>query len=100
YGIEHRLQVAGRTRNDAQHLRGRGLLLQRLSELLFQLSGGLARLADARTRLRSGRTRLAAACWALCAFERQGHLVGTVTGPLFRSAQPRIEPIDPNRTAR
>ena len=44
YGIEHRLQVAGRTRNDVQHLRGRGLLLQRLGEftgarfeLLFQL---------------------------------------------------------------
>src|SRR5262249_16402881 len=33
-------------------------------------------------RLRSGRTKLAAACWALCAFERQGHLVGTVTGRL------------------
>src|SRR5262245_23819286 len=42
----------------------------------------LATGANARSRLRSGRTKLAAACWAICAFERQGHLVGTATGPL------------------
>src|SRR5262249_54450447 len=33
---------------------------------------------------------LAAACWAICAFERQGHLVGTVTG-LSIPAQPHDE---------
>ena len=42
----------------------------------------LAHLTSVRSRLRSGRTKLAAACWVLCAFERQGHLVGTATGAL------------------
>src|SRR4029450_11096716 len=69
-------------------------------ELLFQLDQRIGPVANARSRLRSGRTKLAAACWILCAFERQGHLVGTATGPPFRSAQPRIEPTNPNRTAR
>src|SRR5262249_2467559 len=49
-------------------------------ELLFQLDQcGL--VANVRSRLRSGRTKLAAARWAICAFARQGHLVGTVSGP-------------------
>src|SRR5262245_58389899 len=33
HGVKHGLQFAGRTRNDPQHLRGRGLLLQRLAEI-------------------------------------------------------------------
>src|SRR5262249_30188741 len=33
HGLEHGLQVAGRTADDLQHLRGRGLLLQRLAQL-------------------------------------------------------------------
>ena len=33
HSLEHRLQLAGRAANDLQHLRGRGLLLQRLGEL-------------------------------------------------------------------
>src|SRR5262249_28477304 len=33
HGREHRLQIAGRTGNDPQHLRCRGLLLQRLAEV-------------------------------------------------------------------
>src|SRR5215472_3451524 len=41
-------------------------------------------VANARSRLRSARTKLAAAYWAFCAFERQGHLVGTATGPPSR----------------
>src|SRR5262249_38715830 len=93
-GLEHGLQLAGRTRNDAQHLGRRRLLLPRFGklararlELLFQLGSGLAHPATARSRLRSGRTKLAAARWAICAFERQGHLVGTVTGP--PSGRPR-----------
>ena len=36
--LEHRFQLAGRTRDDAQHLRGRSLLLQRLGESLPGLS--------------------------------------------------------------
>ena len=51
-------------------------------QLLFQPDESVAPVANARSRLRSGRTKLAAARWVLCAFERQGHLVGTVTGPL------------------
>src|SRR5262249_4261966 len=33
YGLEYRLQLTARARNDAQHLGGRGLLLQRLGKL-------------------------------------------------------------------
>src|SRR5262245_20507748 len=113
YSLEHGLQIAGRGRYYLQYLRRRGLPLQRLGkvsprlrqltgarfELLFQLDQcGL--VANVRSRLRSGRTKLAAACLALRPFERQGHLVGTAAGPPFRSAQPRIEPINPNTTAR
>src|SRR5262245_9256173 len=103
HGLEHRLKLAGRAGDDLQHLGGRGLLLQRLGkvpprfgeltgarfELLFQLAQRIGPVANARSRLRSGRTKLAVACWALCAFERQGHFVGTVTGPV-RSAQPSL----------
>src|SRR5262249_8976735 len=102
YGRNHGLQAAGRARDDAQHLIGRCLPLQRLGkvaprlgkvpprlgeftgarfELLFQLDRRIGPVANVRSRLRSGRTKLAAACWAICAFERQGHLVGTATGP-------------------
>ena len=35
--LEHRLQLAGRARDDVQHLRGRGLLLQRLGEILVRV---------------------------------------------------------------
>src|SRR5262245_6915649 len=93
HGLEHRLQLTGRAANDLQHLGSRGLLLERLGkvlaclgqlpsrfgelpnvcvEFLFQFGPRLVRPADVRSRLRSGRTKLAAACWALCAFERQG----------------------------
>src|SRR5262249_44818610 len=74
---------------------GRRLLFLRLSKvhpsldkfvpvffkLLFQIGTRLTHPINARSRLRSGRTKLAAACWTICAFARQGHLVGTVTGP-------------------
>jgi hypothetical protein len=33
YGLEDRLQLPGRSRDDLQHLRGRGLLLQRFGQL-------------------------------------------------------------------
>src|SRR6516164_7785646 len=111
--VEHRLDVGRRARDDAQDLGGGGLLLQHFSKVLsrfgefasayFELPlqvEGVPPSANAGSCLRSGRTKLTAARWALCAFERQGHLVGTVIGPPFRSAQPRIEPINPNRTAR
>src|SRR5262249_31851366 len=81
HDLEHRLQLAGRARDDAQHFGRRRLLLPHLGEFLFQIGAGLADAANARSRLRSGRTRLAVACWAFCAFERQGHPVGTATGP-------------------
>src|SRR5262249_6647189 len=85
HGLEHRLELAGRAGYDLQHLRRRGLLLERLHEvltrlsqlapaclkLLFQIGAGLTDTANARSRIRSGRTKFAAARWALCAFERQ-----------------------------
>ena len=33
YGLKHRIEIARRARNNAQHLRGGGLLLQRLGEV-------------------------------------------------------------------
>ena len=42
HGFEHRLQLAGRTGDDLQHLRGRGLLLQRLAQIV----GALAQLVE------------------------------------------------------
>src|SRR5215831_12984863 len=74
------LELGRRRTDDPQNLGCRRLLLQHLRKFLLQISGGLADAANARSRLRSGRTKLAAARWAICAFERQGHLVGTVTG--------------------
>src|SRR5262245_28807519 len=88
------LRVAWRTGDRAEYLGDRRLLLQRLGkvpphlgeltgarfELLFQLAQRIGPVANARFRLRSGRTKLAAA--RRCA--RQGHLVGTVTGPPLR----------------
>ena len=40
--LEHRLQLARRAGDDLQHLRGRGLLLQRLGEIV----GALAQLVE------------------------------------------------------
>src|SRR5262245_13977690 len=96
--LEDELKVAWRTGDRAEYLGGRGLLLQRLGkvpphlgkltgarfELLFQLAQRIGPVANARFRLRSSRTKLAAARrWTTCTFARQGHLVGTVTGPPF-----------------
>ena len=39
HGIEHRLQIEGRTANDLKHLRGRGLLRQRFLKLAPKPSG-------------------------------------------------------------
>ena len=62
HDLEHRLQLAWRAADDAEHLRSRRLLLQRLGKLArarvepsFQLGSRLALAADARLRLRSGR---------------------------------------------
>src|SRR6516225_6367735 len=127
HGVEHVLNVGRRARDGSEDLTGRVLLLQRLPnlplcfgklppslvsvvprlvklagarfELLFQLDRWIGLVANARSRLRSGRTKFAAR-WTICAFARQDHLVGTVTGPPFRSAQLTIEPVNPNRTAR
>src|SRR5215472_7692663 len=106
--LEDGLKVAWRTGDCAEYLGGRGLLLQRLGkvplhlgeltgarfELLFQLAR-IGPVANARFRLRSGRTKLAAARRStICTFARQGHLVGTVTGPPLRPSpladRPRV----------
>ena len=42
HGLEHRLQLARRTADDLQHLGGRGLLLQRLAQIV----GALAQLVE------------------------------------------------------
>jgi hypothetical protein len=92
---EHRLDVGRRARDDAQDLGGGGLLLQHFSKVLSRVGEfasayfelplqveGVPPSANARSSLRSDRTKLAAARWALCAFERQGHLV-TVDRPML-----------------
>jgi hypothetical protein len=91
--LKDRPKVAWRTGDRAEYLGGRRLLLQRLGKMpphLGELTG--ARLA--RFRLRSGRTKLAGARWTICTFARQGHLVGTVTGPPLRPSpladRPRV----------
>src|SRR5262249_45186835 len=72
-GVEYRLDVIRRTCNYAQHLRSRRLLLQRLGEILLQLSVGFANAVDVSPHLRSGRTKLATVRPALRPFARQGH---------------------------
>src|SRR5262245_20567246 len=94
--LEHRLQLAGRTADDLKDLGRRGLLLQRLGELLFQVGVGCAKAVNVSSRLRCLRTKTGSASAALRPFARQDHLVGTATGPPFRSAQPRIGPTNPN----
>src|SRR6516162_1135257 len=42
HGLEHRLQLARRARNDAQHFRGSGLLFQRLAKI----GGALVQLVE------------------------------------------------------
>ena len=66
-GVEHRRKVAGRARDQRQHLDGRGLLLARLGELalargelLLQAGRGGAGAAGARRRLGRGGTDAAA----------------------------------------
>src|SRR5262249_15811744 len=57
HGLEHRLQLAGRAADDLQHLRGRGLLLQCLGELLFQVGVGCAKTVNVSSPLRCLRTK-------------------------------------------
>src|SRR5215475_15837860 len=51
HGLEYVLKLAWRTRNDAQHLGGRRLLLQRLGELSRTLLKLLLQLARVRLEL-------------------------------------------------
>src|SRR5262249_51094978 len=90
------LEIARRTTDDLENLRSRSLLLQRLGkvlpslgefalvcfELVFQIGVRLANAANVRSGLRSRRTKTSNAGSALRPFARQGHLVGTATGPL------------------
>ena len=101
--IEHRLQIESRAADDLEHVGGRGLLRQRFVQLartrfefLLQLRSGFANAVNVSSRLRFVRTKTGNASSALHPFASQDHLVGTVTGPPFRSAQPRIEPTNPN----
>src|SRR5262249_45709289 len=73
-GCESAKDLGRRGADDPQNLSHRRLLLQGLSELLFQV--GIVR-----SRLRCLRTKTGNACSALRTFVRQGHLVGTATGP-------------------
>src|SRR5215472_1220746 len=111
--LKYWLQLARRVRDDLQHVGGRGLLLERLRkmlpslselapvffEFLFQFGVGIANGINASPRLRCLRTKTGNASSALRPFAIHDHLVGTITGPPSGSAQPRIEPINPNRTA-
>ena len=56
-GIEHRLHVRGRTADDAEHLGGCGLMLQRLAQFCVALAEFLERAGRFRWRLRPGRRR-------------------------------------------
>jgi hypothetical protein len=75
YGLQYRLEVARRARDDLEHLRGRRLLLQRLGQLLFQLGAGFEHGVDARPRLRPVGTRTGTA--------------GSLLHPLASQASPR-----------
>src|SRR5262245_48701475 len=99
HGLENGVEVTGRTADDPQYLGGRGLLLQRLSQFLFQVRVGCAEPVKLSARLRPRRTKTGNARSAFCPLARQGHLVGTVAGPLS-VRQPRIGPANPNTTAR
>jgi hypothetical protein len=72
------LQLAGRARYEAQHLRGRRLPLKRLGELLLQIGVGLVNMLNVSFRLRLLHTTAARMRSALYPFARQGHLVGMV----------------------
>src|SRR5262249_2366753 len=61
--------------------RSRGLLLQRLGELLFQIGIGCAKAVNVSSRLRCLRTKTGNSSSALRPFASQDHLVGTATGP-------------------
>src|SRR5215831_1861307 len=69
--LEHRLQLAGRTADDLKDLGRRGLLLQRLGELLFQVGVGCAKAVNVSSRLRCLRTKTGNASSALRPFARQ-----------------------------
>src|ERR1700757_3938967 len=82
HGLEHRLKLARRTGDYAQHLRGGGLPLQRRGkmlpsldefvpvffELLFQISTRLTHPTNARSHLRCLRTKTGNASSALRPF--------------------------------
>src|SRR5262249_22585 len=95
--VEHWLDLGRRRADDRENLSHRRLLLERLGKPLFQLR--FADRVNALARLRSRRTKTTSVRSALRLFARQGHLVGTVTGPLS-VGPPRLEPINPNTTPR
>src|SRR5215831_6188455 len=78
--VKHWLELGRRGADDPQNLSHRRLLLERLGKPLFQLR--FADRVNALARLRCLRTKTGNASSALRLFASQGHLVGTVTGPL------------------
>src|SRR5215475_13413071 len=85
--LEHRLQLAGRTADNLKDFGRRGLLLQRLGELLFQVGVGCSKAVNVSSRLRGLRTKTGNASSDLRPFVSQGHLVGTVAGPTNPNAR-------------
>src|SRR5262249_27422334 len=77
--LKYWLQLARRVRDDLQHVRGRGLLLERPGEFLFQVGVGCAKTVNVSSRLRCLRTKTGNASAVLRPFASQDHLVGTVT---------------------
>src|SRR5215472_15030864 len=77
--LKYWLQLARRVRDDLQHVGGRGLLLERLGEFLFQVGVGCAKAVNVSSRLRCLRTKTGNASAVLRPFASQDHLVGTVT---------------------
>ena len=78
----------------------RCLLLQRLGEFLFQVGVGCAKAVNVSFRLRSGRTKTANALFGSSPpCETRSPRRHSHWSPSGR-AQPRIEPVNPNRTAR
>src|SRR5262249_42331865 len=104
---EYRRQLTWRVTNETEHFGASCLLPLCLGQFtgtslkpFLQFPSRQVSPADTDCRLRSRRTKLAAARWAICAFERHWSPRRHSHWSPFGRAQPRIEPINPNRTAR
>src|SRR5262249_9589272 len=112
YGLEYRLQLTARARDDAQHLCGRRLLLQRLGKVPRASASSRLYFSSCCSRSAPGLPVRPARVLTVVPVERRPRVWPFV--PLrdkvtprrhshwspFRSGQPRMEPVNPNRTAR